>query len=139
MMGEVEEYVRETASKWDLITWEYEPDMLSTGDANRFSIFFFFDEEGFREDRAVLWVHNSLVAESVSLMFFDRGDMPREDLNAFAREIKEEMEQRFSLRFCRVNPSISECDEEYANLEARREAALRSACQRYSKTNVRER
>ena len=115
---EVEKYIRETASTWDLIIWEYEPDALSTGDADWFSIFLFSDEESFRRNKPVLWIHNSLVAERVSLMFFDSGRMPAADLDAFARELKQGMERRFGLQFCRVNPAISECDEEHANPES---------------------
>lgn len=114
MTVEVEKYVRDTASAWDLIIWESPLEAMSARDADSFSIFLYFDEESFRRNRAVLWINNSLVAESVSMMFFDLDRMPVADLDALASELKQGMEQRFGLQFCRVDPAISECMEEGA-------------------------
>ena len=109
MKIEVKKHIRETASAWNLIVWESRLEALSAGDADQFSIFLYFDEESFRQNRAVLWIHNSVVSESISMMFFDRDRMPVADLDALARELKQGLEQRFGLQFCSVDPAISEC------------------------------
>lgn len=130
MAVDAERYLREVASRWELVVHEHGKSV--TGGVGKFNMFMFHDDRSLAQQR---W---TVVASSYDLSsgdvpprsrmflhFYDNGDMPIEALDRLAFEIKHTMQERFGLQFCRVNPARSVCDQEYRQLEEAREARLR--------------
>jgi len=97
-----------------------ELDQRRAGGRDEFSIHLYRDAASERAGRAVAHLSKPPVAESVWLRFSDRAGMAVGEVDELACRIKAEMEERFGLRFCRINPATSRCDGEYARLEAER-------------------
>ena len=86
-----------------------------------FDAHLFYDRRAQEERQSFLWITGS--ERFVSLIFLERGDMPREVLDKFAYELKHELEERLGLQFCREN-RYGVCDEEYARRDAIWEASV---------------
>lgn len=131
---EAEVLTRRFANDWNLILAQWSRGELVYADD--FSMIFFHDEKDLEEQSWLLWVHFLRDRDEdtyhVSLSFEHLSHhgrpvgMPAEDLDRFAWEFKNALEERFGLEFCRMNPPISLCDAEYARLETEREAAMRA-------------
>ena len=129
MAVDAERFLREVASRWELVVHEHAKSV--TGGVGELNMSMFHDDRSFARRR---W---TVVASSydlgsgddpsrsrMSLHFYYNGDMPIEALDRLAFEIKHKMHERFRLEFCRLNPARSEFDEEYRRLEEAREARL---------------
>ena len=129
MAGDVEQYLREVASRWDLVVHEQSKSVTRSDDV--FVTFMYWDDRSYERNRWTLIVRNHDFGTDnepdrslISLAFFDKRGMPVEALDRLAFEIKHTLQDRFGLEFCRLNPARSVCDEEYKKLEEAREARL---------------
>ena len=127
----VERFWGEVASRWGLVVHEQSKSV--TGSADVFVTFMFGDDRAYERSRWTVVAGNHDFGtdddpdrSTISLAFFDKGDMPVEDLDRLAFEIKHALANQFGLEFCRLNPERSVCDEEYRKLEEAREARLRA-------------
>ena len=127
-VAEAERHLREVGSRWDLIVHEQRRTVFDS--AGVFTTFMFRDKRAYERQRWIVVAGNYVGTDddvnrsSLTLHFYDNGDMPVDELDRLAFEIKHTMQDRFGLEFCRVNPARSLCDEEYARLEEAREARL---------------
>ena len=127
---DAERHLREVASRWELVLHEQSKSV--TGGDDKFTTFLFHDDRSYEQRRWTVVASSydlgtGEVAQSrMFLHFYDSGDMPIDDLDRLAFEIKHTMQDRFGLEFCRVNPARSVCDAEYRQLEEVREAGLRT-------------
>ena len=131
MAAEAELHLREVASRWELIV--HEQDRSAFDGAGVFVMFVFFDDRSYKRRRWIAYAGNYDLGtdddpnrSSLTLHFYNNGDMPVDALDRLAFEIKHTMQDRLGLEFCRVNPGRSLCDEEYGRLEQAREARLRA-------------
>ena len=131
MAADVEQYLREVASRWDLVVHEQSKSVTRSDDV--FVTFMYWDDRSYERNRWTVIARNHDFGTDdkpdrslISLAFFDKGDMPVEALDRLAFEIKHTLEDHFGLEFCRLNPARSVCDEEYRKLEEEREARLRA-------------
>lgn len=129
---EAETLARRFANDWDLILYQ---SPTGFGPERGFYLYFFHDEQDLEEHSPLLLLSADRNRDKptylVGLMFFRerRGvpvGMPLGDLDRFAWDLKNALEERFGLAFCRTNPAISLCDSEYEALEAEREAEMRA-------------
>ena len=126
---DAERHLREVASRWELVVYEQRRSAYdSTG---VFVTFMFRDDRSCERGRATVLVGNHDFSTDdhpnrsvLGLDFYNNGDMPIDELDRLAFEIKHTMQDRFGLKFCRINSARSLCDEEYARLEEGREARL---------------
>ena len=130
MASDAERHLREIASRWDLVLHEQSKSV--TGSADVFVTFMFYDDRSYRQSRWTVYAGNHDFGTDddpdrsvIALHFYDKGDLPIDSLDRLAFEIKRTMEDEFGLRFCRLNPARSICDEQYRKLEEAREARLR--------------
>ena len=128
MAPDAERHLREIASRWDLVLHEQSKSV--TGGADVFVTFMFYDVRSHERSRWTVYAGNHDFGTDddpdrsvIALHFYDIG-MPLEALDHLAFEIKHTMEYEFGLRFCRLNPATSTCDEQYRKLEQDREARL---------------
>ncbi len=131
MSADVEQYLREVASRWDLVVHEQSKSVTRSDDV--FVTFMYWDERTYERNRWTLIVRNHDFGTDddpdrslISLAFFDKRGLPVEALDRLAFEIKHTLQDQFGLEFCRLNPARSVCDEEYRKLEEAREARLRA-------------
>ena len=129
MAAEAERHLREVASRWELVVHEQSKSAISGADV--FVTFMFHDDRSYKRRRWFVFARNHDFGTDddpnrslLGLHFYDNGDMPIDELDRLAFEIKHTMQDRFGLDFCRVNPVRSLCDEEYRQLEEAREARL---------------
>lgn len=131
MAGDVEQYLREVASRWDLVVHEQSKSVTRSDDV--FVTFMYWDDRSYERNRWTVIARNHDFGTDedpdkslISLAFFDGRGMRVEALDRLAFEIKHTLEDRFGLEFCRLNPARSVCDEEYRKLEDAREGRLRA-------------
>ena len=129
MAPDAERHLREIASQWDLVLHEQSKSV--TGGADVFVTFMYYDDRSYGRGRATVFARNHDLGTDddpdrslVSLHIYDDGHIPLDVLDHLAFEIKHTMEYEFGLRFCRLNPATSICDEQYRKLEEAREARL---------------
>ena len=129
MSPAVEQYLREVATRWDMVIHEQSKSVTGADDV--FVTFMYCNDRSYELDRwtVVAGNHDFGTDEDpgrslLGLAFFDQGDMPTEALDRLASEIKYAMEDEFGVELCRLNPATSVCDEEYRMMEEAREAGL---------------
>lgn len=121
---EVEAMARDYAAELGLRIVEWAKPRA--GGPDEFSIFLYVDAESEWRDRAVAHLSKPREAESVWLRFSDQAGMAVAGVDELACRLTAEMEARFGIRFCRINPATSRCDEEYQRLEAERLERMRA-------------
>ena len=77
----------------------------------QFTFAMFYNEEAVLMWRPVLWL-----TESLSIMFFDRGDMPLAELDGLIEEVRTGLEDRLGVSLCRRISRKSVCEEQKAPL-----------------------
>ena len=72
------------------------------------AIFFIFL---LRNEKVILHIGNVGANRIITLMFYNQGQLPVNELEQLAAEIKNELESRFNLEFCVADPDTSECNQ----------------------------
>ena len=130
MTPDVEQYLREVATRWDMVIHEQSKSV--TGGDDVFTVFMYCNDRSYERNRWTVIVRNHDFGTDedpgrsiLSLTFFDKGDMSTEALDRLASEMKYAMQDEFGLDLCQLDAAKSVCDASRM-LEEAREDRLRN-------------
>ena len=104
---EVEKLIRNVANKWDLQIKEKDRGQMKILSSEGEAFFIFL----LRNEKVILHIGNVGANRIITLMFYNQGQLPVNELEQLAAEIKNELESRFNLEFCVADPDTSECNQ----------------------------